>query len=126
RDVSPVHHAPLRLFAPAGTISTVNISRLDIVVKRPIRRVPLSTVGGWCGSMSKTPCGKEPTMLSLNSIMIGTEDTKVLNDFYAKVLGKPTWEDSGYVGWQVGSSNLMIGPHSEVKGRNEMPGRIIL
>jgi predicted enzyme related to lactoylglutathione lyase len=65
-------------------------------------------------------------MLSLNSIMIGTEDTKPLKDFYTKVLGEPGWEDSGYVGWQAGTSTLMIGPHSEVKGRNEMPGRIIL
>ena len=65
-------------------------------------------------------------MLNLNTIMIGAEDPKALSNFYTKVLGKPAWEDSGYVGWQVGSAMLMIGAHSEVKGRNEMPGRIIL
>jgi predicted enzyme related to lactoylglutathione lyase len=65
-------------------------------------------------------------MLDLNTVMIGSDDPKTLGDFYAKVLGKPTWEDSAYVGWQAGSGWLMIGAHSEVKGRNEMPGRIML
>lgn len=66
-------------------------------------------------------------MLSLNSIMIASEDPKALSDFYTKVLGNPAWEDEGYIGWQtVDGAVLMIGPHSEVKGRNEMPGRIIL
>ena len=65
-------------------------------------------------------------MLTLNTVMIGSDDPKSLSEFYTKVLGKPGWEDSAYVGWQAGSSWLMIGEHSEVKGRNEMPGRIIL
>jgi predicted enzyme related to lactoylglutathione lyase len=65
-------------------------------------------------------------MLNLSSIMIGSEDPKALSEFYTKVLGKPGWEDSGYTGWQAGKGMLMIGPHSEVKGRNETPGRIIL
>jgi predicted enzyme related to lactoylglutathione lyase len=64
-------------------------------------------------------------MLSLNTVMIGTEDVDRLKVFYTKVLGEPGWEDGGYVGWQAGSGMLMIGPHSEVKGRNESPGRII-
>ena len=65
-------------------------------------------------------------MLNLNSIMIGSEDPKALSGFYTKVLGKPAWEDGGYVGWQAGNGWLTIGSHSEVKGQNEMPGRIIL
>ena len=64
-------------------------------------------------------------MLDLNSLMIGTDDPKALGDFYRKVLGKPSMEDDVYQGWQVGSGWLMIAPHSEVKGRNEMPGRIM-
>ncbi|HEX9710933.1 MAG TPA: VOC family protein [Actinomycetota bacterium] len=64
-------------------------------------------------------------MLKLNSIMLGTEDPKALSDFYAKILGKPTWDDGVYIGWQLGDAALMIGPHSEVKGHNEMPGRIM-
>jgi predicted enzyme related to lactoylglutathione lyase len=65
-------------------------------------------------------------MLNFNNVMIGSEEPKALSDFYTKVLGKPGWEDAAYVGWQAGSGGLMIGAHSEVKGRNEMPGRIIL
>jgi predicted enzyme related to lactoylglutathione lyase len=64
-------------------------------------------------------------MLSLNSILVSSEDPEALKAFYTKVLGKPGWEDQGFVGWQVGAGMLMIGPHTEVKGRNEMPGRII-
>src|SRR6266566_653209 len=64
-------------------------------------------------------------MLKLNTIMLGSEDPKELSDFYTKVFGKPTWDDGGYIGWQLGDAGLMIGPHSEVKGRNEMPGRIM-
>lgn len=65
-------------------------------------------------------------MLKLNTIMLGSEDASTLSDFYATILGPPTWDDGGYIGWQLGSAGLMIGPHSEVKGRNEMPGRILL
>ena len=66
--------------------------------------------------------------MNLNTIMVGTEDVKALKAFYTKVLGDPAWEEAGYVGWQPGkdSAFLMIGKHSEVKGRNEMPGRLII
>lgn len=64
-------------------------------------------------------------MLDLNSLLIGSEDPDALSEFYTTVLGKPTWDQDGFRGWQVGSSWLMVGPHSEVKGKNEMPGRII-
>src|SRR5256714_8088392 len=75
--------------------------------------------------------GRQPSqgggkMLNLSTVMIGSEDPKALSEFYTKVLGEPAWQDGGYVGWQAGNATLMIGPHSEVKGRNEMPGRIIL
>jgi predicted enzyme related to lactoylglutathione lyase len=65
-------------------------------------------------------------MLNFNNVMIGSEEPQALSDFYTKVLGKPTWEEGGYVGWQAGNGSLMIGAHSDVKGRNEVPGRIIL
>jgi len=58
--------------------------------------------------------------------MINSEDPSALSAFYGKVLGDPGWEDQGYTGWQAGSGMLMIGPHSEVKGPNEMPGRFII
>ncbi len=66
-------------------------------------------------------------MLSLSSIMIGSADPKVLAGFYAKVLGKPAdWEEAGWYGWQMGNSYLMIGEHSEVKGKAKEPQRVIL
>ena len=65
-------------------------------------------------------------MLNFNTLMISSEDPKELSAFYTKVLGEPAWEQGGYIGWQPGNAYLMIGPHSEVKGRNEMPGRFII
>jgi predicted enzyme related to lactoylglutathione lyase len=65
-------------------------------------------------------------MLSLNTIMINSEDPAALGAFYTKVLGEPGWTDNDYIGWQAGNATLMIGPHSDVKGTNEMPGRIIV
>lgn len=65
-------------------------------------------------------------MLNLTTVMFGSEDPNGLSEFYTKVLGEPGWRDSSYVGWQAGDGMLMIGPHSEVKGTNESPGRIIL
>ena len=65
-------------------------------------------------------------MLKLHTVMINSGDPVQLARFYRKVLGEPAWEDGGYVGWQAGNTTLMIGPHSEVRGRNESPGRIII
>ena len=68
--------------------------------------------------------------MNLNSIMLGSEDSKSLGDFYAKVLGAPNpeWSDdaAGWYGFKAGEGGLAVGPHSEVKGRNQHPGRIML
>ncbi len=68
--------------------------------------------------------------LNLNSVMLGSEDSTRLADFYTKVLGKPNpdWSDdaSGWFGWQAGDGGLVVGPHSEVKGRSAEPGRVML
>ncbi len=69
---------------------------------------------------------KGADMLNLTTVMFYSEDPDALNAFYTKVLGEPAWENGGYVGWQAGNATLMTGPHSEVKGRNETPGRIIV
>jgi predicted enzyme related to lactoylglutathione lyase len=63
--------------------------------------------------------------LNLNSVMISSEDPKALVDFYTKVLGEPGWTGGEFTGFKAGNAYLMIGPHSEVKGHNEMPGRLI-
>lgn len=68
--------------------------------------------------------------LNLNNVMLGSEDSKKLAEFYTQVLGKPNpdWsdEENGWFGWQAGDGSVAIGPHSEVKGKNQQPGRIML
>ncbi len=68
--------------------------------------------------------------LNLNNIMLGSEDSKTLADFYMKVLGapNPNWSDeaNGWFGFQAGDGTLAIGPHSEVKGKSQEPARIML
>jgi predicted enzyme related to lactoylglutathione lyase len=63
--------------------------------------------------------------MNLNSILIGSEDPPRLVEYYTRVLGTPGFSDSGYTGWQLGSGFVTVGPHSEVKGKNAAPGRII-
>ncbi len=65
--------------------------------------------------------------MKLAGIMMGTEDVKKLSDFYTKVLGAPSMQENDWYGyWEDGGSGLMIGPHSDVKGMNDAPGRIML
>jgi predicted enzyme related to lactoylglutathione lyase len=64
--------------------------------------------------------------MNLNSILIGSENADALIAYYTKLFGTPDYVDSGYAGWQIGASNLSIGPHSEVHGKNAHPGRILL
>src|SRR5438128_11017300 len=79
----------------------------------------------WWGIDDIRPA-KGDDMLNMTTVMISSEDPGPLNAFYTKVLGEPAWENGGYMGWQAGNARLMTGPHSEVKGRNEIPGRIIV
>jgi len=68
--------------------------------------------------------------LNLNNIMLGSEDSKRLAAFYTQVLGAPNpdWSDeaNGWFGFQAGDGSLAIGPHSDVKGKSQQPGRILL
>jgi predicted enzyme related to lactoylglutathione lyase len=68
-------------------------------------------------------------MLNLNSVMIGTMQLKELAGFYEKVLGKPAEmidTENGFYGWQVGSTFIGVLEHSEMKGRSNDPGRVML
>jgi predicted enzyme related to lactoylglutathione lyase len=68
-------------------------------------------------------------MLNLNSVMIGSKQTKEMVAFYEKVLGKaPEMADTehGFYGWQVGAAYFSILDHSEMGGKTKDPGRIIL
>ena len=64
--------------------------------------------------------------MNFNSVMIGTDDADRLTEYYTKLFGDPTWKDESYAGWLIGSGSITIGSHSEVHGRNEQPGRLIL
>ncbi|MBI5305107.1 MAG: VOC family protein [Chloroflexi bacterium] len=67
-------------------------------------------------------------MLKLNSIMIGTEQPKVLAAFYDKVLGKPADmvdETNGFWGWQLESGFFSVLEHSAMGGNAKDPGRVM-
>jgi predicted enzyme related to lactoylglutathione lyase len=63
--------------------------------------------------------------VNFNSILIGSDEPQRLVDYYRKLFGDPTWGDGGYTGWLIGSGGVTVGPHSEVHGKNQQPGRMI-
>ncbi|MDP9467565.1 MAG: hypothetical protein M3P32_02325 [Chloroflexota bacterium] len=63
--------------------------------------------------------------MNFNSILIGSEDPQRLVEYYSTLFGKPTFEDSGYAGWQIGTGFVTVGPHDEVHGKNAHPGRLL-
>ena len=60
------------------------------------------------------------------SLNIGTEDPQRLSGFYRTLWGDPLFEGGGYTSWQLGESLVTVGPHDQVKGSNEDPGRFLL
>jgi predicted enzyme related to lactoylglutathione lyase len=65
-------------------------------------------------------------MLNLSSIMIGTENSKTLAEFYEKVLQKkPDMVDGEWYGFAAGSTFITFGTHDKVKGKSAQPERII-
>jgi predicted enzyme related to lactoylglutathione lyase len=63
--------------------------------------------------------------MKLSGVMIGSEQPKVLGEFYTKVLGEPGFQQDDWYGFHVDGGNLMVGSHSEVKGSNKNPERIM-
>ncbi len=63
--------------------------------------------------------------MNLNSVLIGSEHPQELADYYSKLFGKAGWESGDFVGWQIGTGWMVVGPHDQVKGTNAQPGRII-
>ncbi len=63
--------------------------------------------------------------MNLKGVLLGSEKPKVLGQFYIKIFGKPVWQQNNWYGFLIGSGSLIVGPHSEVKGINSMPGRIM-
>lgn len=64
--------------------------------------------------------------MQLTGIQLGSENPKRLGKFYTKVFGKPGWQEGEWFGWVVETGALMLGPHSEVKGQNNSPARIMI
>lgn len=64
--------------------------------------------------------------MKLSGVMLGSEKPKELADFYAKIFGPAGWHDGDWFGFDTYNTNLMIGPHSDVKGSNPEPARIII
>jgi predicted enzyme related to lactoylglutathione lyase len=63
--------------------------------------------------------------MDFNNILIGSDQPKVLIDYYTKLFGEPGMSDESYSGWAIGSGFIAVGAHSEVHGRNPSPGRLI-
>jgi len=63
--------------------------------------------------------------MKLAGVMINSEQPAVVAAFYTKFLGEPGWQEGEWFGYDAGAS-LMVGPHSEVKGKNTTPGRIMV
>jgi predicted enzyme related to lactoylglutathione lyase len=63
--------------------------------------------------------------MNFNSLLIGSENPERLKEYYTKLFGKPSMDEGGYFGWQIGSGWLTVGPHDQVKGKNTTPGRLI-
>ncbi len=65
-------------------------------------------------------------MVSLNSLLLSSEEPKKLVDFYRRVLAlEPKWQEEEYTGFEAGNGALVIGPHSKVHGQSKNPERII-
>jgi predicted enzyme related to lactoylglutathione lyase len=71
-----------------------------------------------------TPHRKE-TPMKLSGILIGSDDPHRLVDYYTRLFGEPGMTDDPYTGWMFGEGWVVVGPHSEVAGRNASPGRLI-
>ena len=63
--------------------------------------------------------------MKISAVMINSEQPQVLGAFYTKVFGEPGWHDGDWFGFSAGAG-LMVGPHSEIHGKNETPARIMI
>jgi len=65
--------------------------------------------------------------MKLSSLLIGSENPKILSDFYSEVLKtKPSFSQDNYVGIDTKGTYIVFGPHDKVHGRNPSPERIII
>lgn len=63
--------------------------------------------------------------MDFNSLLIGSDNPQRLVEYYTKLFGEPGFTDGEYTGWMIGSGFITVYAHSEVKGQNAGPGRLI-
>jgi predicted enzyme related to lactoylglutathione lyase len=63
--------------------------------------------------------------MNLGGVLIGSEDPQRLTAYYTGLFGEPGWTGGDFVGWQLGTGYVTVGPHDQVQGRNPQPGRLI-
>lgn len=63
--------------------------------------------------------------MKLTGVMLGSENSKTLGEFYTKIFGTPGWRHEDWYGFEIGGGTLMVGMHSDVKGKNVSPGRVM-
>jgi predicted enzyme related to lactoylglutathione lyase len=63
--------------------------------------------------------------MKIIGVMIGASDVDALAAFYTNVLGEPSFHDGDWYGWSDGGG-IMLGPHSEVKGKSQNPERLMI
>jgi predicted enzyme related to lactoylglutathione lyase len=68
-------------------------------------------------------------MLSLSSVMVGTQRLEAMTAFYEQVFGKPADEmnqEQGFAGWRMGNGFFGVLAHSAMQGATKDPGRIMV
>lgn len=83
--------------------------------------------------MANKKKGVRNLIKGIDSVLISSEDPKVLADFYKEKVGlnlKDEFEygedgETGYM-FEIGNFGITILPHSDIKGKNPNPARIML
>jgi predicted enzyme related to lactoylglutathione lyase len=64
--------------------------------------------------------------MNLTNVLIGSDDADALAAYYGKLFGNPVMTEGGYSTFVIGSGAITVGPHDQVHGKNQEPGRIIV
>jgi predicted enzyme related to lactoylglutathione lyase len=59
------------------------------------------------------------------ALNIGSEEPKALIEYYRALFGTPFIERGGYASWMLEGNMITVGPHTDVKGKNPSPGRVM-
>jgi len=64
--------------------------------------------------------------MKLIGVMVNSENSKQLGEFYTKVFGTPGWQENDWYGFDVNGGSIMVGPHSEIIGQSKEPARVMI